>query len=150
MTYAESNLTNKENILCLFKMHKIIFTNAVIFLLLWLLMLSSKKPESGNIFLYFFLLSAFFTFVRYKTTEYCITNKRVILKTGFIFRKVKEINFSKIEGVSFKQSVFGRIFNYGKVVITGTGGKKTIFKKIVNPVEFKNHINLGEQNENQS
>lgn len=52
---------------------------------------------------------------------FVVTNRRVILKTGIVRRRVSELVLNKCEGLQATQSVTGRIFGYGKLVVT-TGG----------------------------
>ena len=70
-------------------------------------------------------------------SEFVITNRRIIVKTGFISRKTLEMNLSKIESVNVDQSILGRIFNYGSITIIGTGGTKETFHNIAKPIEFR-------------
>lgn len=51
--------------------------------------------------------------IEWKTTEVVVTNTRVVVKTGLISRRTKEINVSRIESVNVDQSVLGRTFGYG-------------------------------------
>ena len=76
-------------------------------------------------------------FIRYKTTELAFTNKRVIAKFGFISRRTFELNINKIESVQVEQSVLGRIFNYGTLVISGAGNPQAPILGISNPMEFR-------------
>ncbi|WP_342243230.1 PH domain-containing protein [Pseudomonas sp. OTU5201] len=75
--------------------------------------------------------------IRYFTTELAITNKRVIAKTGLISRTSIEINLSKIESVQVKQSIFGRIFNYGSILVSGGGYPQAPIPGISNPLIFR-------------
>lgn len=70
-------------------------------------------------------------------SEFVITNRRIIIKTGFIARSTFEMNLSKIESVNVDQSVSGRIFNYGSITIIGTGGTRETFNNIAHPLEFR-------------
>lgn len=76
-------------------------------------------------------------FIRYKTTEIAITNKRVIAKFGFISRKTIELNINKIESIQVNQDVLGRIFNYGSLVISGAGNPQAPIPSISNPMNFR-------------
>lgn len=71
------------------------------------------------------------------TSEFAITNKRVIIKTGFIRRRTVELNLSKIESVNVDQSIIGRILGFGSIQLVGTGGTKEIFFKINKPLTFR-------------
>ena len=71
------------------------------------------------------------------TSEFAITNKRVIIKIGWISRKTVELNLSKIESVNVDQSFWGRILGYGDIRLIGTGGTREVFVKLANPLEFR-------------
>lgn len=75
-----------------------------------------------------------FTSIVRRTSEFAVTNKRLVHKTGIIGRKIKEVSFSKIESVACNQGILGRILNYGNVVITGSGGSTQTLKSIKAPV----------------
>ena len=67
-----------------------------------------------------------------------MTNKRVIAKVGFIWRKTVEMNIPKIESLQVKQGILGRLFNYGSVIVSGAGNPQAPIPGISNPVLFKN------------
>ena len=71
------------------------------------------------------------------SSEFVITNKRIIIKTGLISRKTFEMNLSKIESVNVDQSFMGRILGYGSMSIIGTGGTRESFNNILKPIEFR-------------
>ena len=71
------------------------------------------------------------------SSEFVITNKRIIIKTGFISRNTFEMNLSKIESVNVDQSFMGRILGYGSMTIIGTGGTRESFHNITKPLEFR-------------
>lgn len=74
------------------------------------------------------------------TTEFAVTNKRVIVKTGWVQRETLELNLSRVESLSVDQSVMGRLFGYGTITIIGTGGTKEPFHGIAHPLEFRNAV----------
>jgi membrane protein YdbS with pleckstrin-like domain len=74
-------------------------------------------------------------------TEIAVTNRRVIFKTGFISRNTKEMQMDKIESVEVLQSIPGRIFDYGDIVVRGTGhGEFTRIRTIAAPLDMRNQI----------
>ncbi len=85
----------------------------------------------------FYLLSAFIT---YQTSEYGVTNKRVLMKTGLIRRNSLEIFLDKVEAVRVNQSILGRIIGYGSIAIIGTGGTTDIFFSIPQPLDFRKKV----------
>ena len=70
-------------------------------------------------------------------SEFVITNRRIIIKEGFIARRTFEMNLSKIETVNVDQTVMGRLLNYGSITIIGTGGTRETFHNISKPLEFR-------------
>lgn len=89
----------------------------------------------------FFLALGFYIlvtpFIAKLTTELVITNRRIIAKFGFLRRDTIEINLSKIESIRVEQSILGRVFNYGGLIIIGTGGSKEPILEIDDPLEFR-------------
>ena len=71
------------------------------------------------------------------TSEFAITNKRVIIKMGLISRRTLEMNLSKIESVNVNQSIAGRILGFGSITVIGTGGSAETFHNIAKPVLFR-------------
>jgi len=64
------------------------------------------------------LLSAW---LRRRATEIVVTDRRVIFKRGLLSRHTVEMNVSKIETVDVEQGLSGRIWDYGTLLIRGTG-----------------------------
>ena len=75
--------------------------------------------------------------IRQMTSEFVITNKRIIMKTGLISRKTFEMNLQKIESVNVDQSFWGRLLGFGTVSIVGTGGSRESFSDISKPLLFR-------------
>lgn len=74
------------------------------------------------------------------TTEIAITNKRLIYKRGLIARYVGEMNIDRIEGVNVLQGIWGRIFNFGRVMVRGMGVGEVVLPSIEDPIRFKKGI----------
>ena len=89
----------------------------------------------------FFLARAWFN---WWITEIAVTNRRVIYKRGFISRTTAEMHMDKIESVKIDQSILGRILDYGKVTVLGTGtGTESLGKidePIATPLALRNYI----------
>jgi uncharacterized membrane protein YdbT with pleckstrin-like domain len=79
------------------------------------------------------------TFDRWMT-EIAVTDRRVISKKGFIWRNTTEMHMDKVESVEVKQSVLGRILDYGDVEIRGVGSGFEPLRNIAAPIELRNHI----------
>ncbi len=86
------------------------------------------------------LLLWLWAWIVYATTELAITNKRVIAKTGLIQRRTIEMFLEKIESIQIDQSVLGRLFDFGTVVISGTGVHSAPFKNISDPLALRKNF----------
>lgn len=82
----------------------------------------------------------FYIWLKNRCTEFVVTNKRVISKTGIISRKTHEISLKKIESMHVEQSIVGRFLNYGRLKISGTGVHNAAFDNISDPLEFRQEI----------
>lgn len=76
-------------------------------------------------------------YIRYKTTELAVTNKRVIAKFGFISRQTVELNIGKVESIQVNQSILGRLFNFGTLIISGAGNPQAPIANISDPMAFR-------------
>jgi len=89
------------------------------------------------------LLSLFMginAYILLHTSEYALTDRRVIAKIGWLRQVSVDILLQKVESVTVRQTLFGRLFNYGTVIICGTGGSKDPFFRVKHPLQFRNCI----------
>lgn len=70
----------------------------------------------------------------YQTSELAITNLRIIAKHGF---DAVEIPISKIESLQIRQSVWGKIWGYGTVIVAGAGNPRVPITNIRDPLAFR-------------
>jgi uncharacterized membrane protein YdbT with pleckstrin-like domain len=90
-----------------------------------------------------FLAAAVWLFIGWfkrLTTEVAVTNKRIIYKRGFISRYTIEMHLDKVESVDVDQSILGRIFGYGDIIIRGVGASLEPLRNIESPIEFRSHV----------
>ena len=78
--------------------------------------------------------------VRRATTEFAITDHRVIYKTGLMSRHTLEMNCAKIDSVDVDQTILGRILGYGTIVVRGSGGSLEPIRDIARPLVFRSYI----------
>jgi uncharacterized membrane protein YdbT with pleckstrin-like domain len=81
-----------------------------------------------------FLVAAW---IRVRSTEIAITNRRVIAKFGFIKRHTVEINLEKVEALKVEQGFLGRMLNYGTIFISGAGTSVAPIADIADPLVFR-------------
>ena len=75
--------------------------------------------------------------VRVRSTELAITNRRVIAKFGFIKRHTVEINLEKVEALKVEQGLWGRFLNFGTIFISGAGTSVAPISNIADPLVFR-------------
>ena len=75
-----------------------------------------------------------------RTSEFAVTNKRVVIKVGLIRRHTLELLLAKVESIGVEQAVLGRILGYGTIVVVGTGGTRESFTNIAQPLEFRKQV----------
>jgi len=137
MGYIDQNLMSGENVIHRTKIHWVIFLWPAIFLLIAMIGFASKSGTVGGIFIVLAILTGLRSVITYSTSEFGVTNKRILIKVGFIRRNSLEILLTKVEGIQVNQGILGRILDYGTIVVTGTGGSKQPFHKISAPLEFR-------------
>jgi membrane protein YdbS with pleckstrin-like domain len=76
-------------------------------------------------------------FIKRRSARFAVTNRRVLIAIGLMRRRSVEMLLSQIEGITVQQGLGGRIFNYGTVVIEGTGGDGVPYPKIAAPGAFR-------------
>lgn len=128
MSYIEESLSDGERVEGLFKLHWFSWMPMVGWILLGLVTFGLTW------------LVAIYEFLRLKYLEQGVTNKRVILKRGIISRKTDEMKLASIETVEIDQGVFGRLFGFGDVRVTGRGISDLVFKRIDDPMDVKRRI----------
>ena len=79
-------------------------------------------------------------FMTRRTSEYAVTNKRVIAKEGWLSRRTVEMNLPRIESLAVQQGMGGRMLGYGTVDVIGTGGTRERFSRIGAPLEFRRAV----------
>jgi uncharacterized membrane protein YdbT with pleckstrin-like domain len=86
------------------------------------------------------LLLAAGPWLRYISSEFAVTDKRVLARLGLIQRHSLETLLSKIEAIGVEQDLTGRLLNYGTITLTGTGGTRETITKIPAPLEFRRQV----------
>ena len=147
MNYIQKNLLSGEEIKYVAKLHFFLFVQPIILLIIGAFLASSPKEISamthyaGLLILFFGIVSLLSRILIKVGSSYAVTNKRVILKTGVISRRAVDLVLAKCEGLHIKQSILGRIFNFGTITVT-TGGVSSSYPYIAHPLDFRREINM--------
>lgn len=79
--------------------------------------------------------------IEFKTTEYLVTDKRVLEKRGWISTHTDDMPLNKVENITVDYTFWGKIFNYGHVCVQGANHNNVDFYCIKNPEKIKKEIN---------
>jgi uncharacterized membrane protein YdbT with pleckstrin-like domain len=146
MSYLDDHLLADEQIAYRARVHWSIFATAIVVVALGIalaIVLRVYQPAywyAGAALAGIGLLLAIGPAIRYASSEFAVTDKRVVAKLGFIERESLETLLSKIEAIGVDQGIVGRILGYGTITITGTGGTEESFPRIADPLEFRRQI----------
>ena len=145
MSYVDSQLLPGEMVVYRGRLHRMIFTfPALIALLLVVVLLMSIRIRQELWVALVFAIVAVVAFVPawilYSSSEFAVTNKRVVMKVGMVRRRTLETLLSKVESIDVDQSILGRMFDYGTITVVGTGGSKEAFHRLSKPLEFRRQV----------
>ena len=147
MGYVDKNLVPGEQIVYRAHLHWIIFLTAALFILpgaaLVVVGLISQLIVvwvPGALLAAYGLCKLAARYVRYATSEFAVTNKRVLVKIGFYKRHTLELLLSRLETIGVEQGLLARLLGYGTIVVTGTGGTSEPFANISRPLEFRRQV----------
>ena len=151
MSYIEDNLMPNEKVLLRASIHAAAFLIPAVILMAFLCALiywlaNSNNPSWFEVIVFFILLWQIIppltkAVVAFVSTEFAVTNQRIIAKTGLIRRRTTEILLQKVESIKVDQGLLGRLFGYGRLEVVGTGGTSSKFIGVGNPVVFRKNIN---------
>jgi uncharacterized membrane protein YdbT with pleckstrin-like domain len=139
MGYIEANLLPGETVVQRARLHWIVFLKAIAVAVVGLGLLFFQ-PIVGAVVIAVGILMAIPPWLERLTSEFGVTSKRVIIKVGLIQRRTLELLIRQVEAISVDQSLTGRIFNFGTITLSGTGGVRETFHNISNPLEFRRSI----------
>jgi PH (Pleckstrin Homology) domain-containing protein len=128
MAYLDESLAPGESIVARFGLHWTAKWRLIVYLLLAI-------PTLGIA-----LLAALYEWIRLRSIEMGVTNRRVVRKTGIVSRATEEFRLASIETIDLRQSAWGRMLGFGDVVLTGRGESAMIFSRLAEPLEAKRAI----------
>jgi uncharacterized membrane protein YdbT with pleckstrin-like domain len=152
MRYVRRVLQHGETIVYGTTLHWVVYLRTILFLIICIILAGAAVSTSDNqnlslalgiaavIFLLLALSAGLRAFIRRAATELAVTDHRVIYKTGLLSRHTIEMNRDKIESVDVDQSLLGRIFGYGTIIVRGIGGSLEPFRNIGDPLTFRSYI----------
>lgn len=143
-SYIEENLLPEETVVYRGHRHRVVFISPIAwfiaaFLAYWLM------PKSMGIWimLIFFAIAVVLgvsAFIDYNMSEINITNERILIKIGWIARSSLETDLTRISSIDVVQTMWGRVLNYGTVIICDVGNMRTPFARIAQPFVFRRAV----------
>ena len=156
MPYYTKVLQPDENVRVIGRLHWSVYVRGLIVIVLACgiagLALSDRLPSpdwqryagiAAGVIGAFGLLLLLAAWIRRRATEIVVTDRRVIFKRGLLTRHTVEMNVSKIETVDVEQGIGGRIWNYGTLIIRGTGAGFEPLEGVGAPILIRNAIIAG-------
>jgi uncharacterized membrane protein YdbT with pleckstrin-like domain len=150
MSYVEKNLLPGESIVYRAYLHWIIYLPAALVILVAVLLAVAGSKSTPDVTSAFYVAAIIFCiigllmflarWITHKTSEFAVTNKRILVKVGFIRRTSLELLLRQIEMIGVEQGIFPRMLGYGTIIVGGTGGTKEPFAHIADPLEFRRQV----------
>lgn len=148
MGYVERHLLPNEQVLYKTRLHWILFLKPsllvagglVLTALLWQVPEPAWLWYAGAVVVAVGLAWGFVELIELMTSEFAVTTTRLIFKVGLVARYTTELLLAKVESIGVTQGLAGRLLRYGDLTVTGTGGAKEVFRRVRDPVGFRNHV----------
>ena len=146
MSYIDRNLIDGERVVYRTRLHWLVFampilvTVVVLLPAAWFLLDSPNRQGFAWVPLVVALLVLLPAFIKRQSSDFAVTNKRVMMKSGVMTTRSVELLLNKIEAIAVDQSLVGRMFGYGNIVVTGSGGTREAFSQIQSPLEFRRAV----------
>lgn len=77
------------------------------------------------------------------TTEIGVTNQRFVYKRGWLWRTTQELQLRSVEEVNLEQGLLGRLFNFGRLELRGTGVDDIRLPSLADPVGLRKALQDG-------
>jgi Bacterial PH domain len=77
------------------------------------------------------------------TTEIGVTNQRFIYKRGWLWRTTQELQLRAIEEVNLEQGLLGRVFDFGRLELRGTGVDDIRLPSLADPLGLRRALQDG-------
>lgn len=97
------------------------------------------QASCGLILLFLACVMALHAFFNYRNFKFYITNKRLLIEKGVLNVYYTEIPLNHVQTISVKQSLFGRLFRFGDLVIGDPKSGERI-KSISDPHKVRERI----------
>lgn len=145
MNSIEQSLLADEQIIYRTKKHWIIFCNPVVWAIVAVIFAFNSNPWVAIAAIApaaAALILGIGKWLDYITSQFVLTNKRVMMREGFFTRHSTELRLATVSNMNVNQSLVGQLFNYGTVITSPFGGKEDVFTEIAGPFEFQKQVQM--------
>ena len=149
MSYVQRVLQPGEAVICTTRLHWLVFFRTGLFAILALIAFGYAESESdlhlpllilAGILAVAALLDGAVAALKRATTEFAVTDRRIIYKRGIVGRYTIEMARAKVETVDVQQGLAGRALNYGTIIVRGTGGGLEPIRNVESPLRLRSAI----------
>ena len=74
------------------------------------------------------------------TSEFILSEQRILLKSGFLQRKALDIGIAKVQSITVEQGMLGRWLGFGTLTVRRDGGTEDRFSHIASVLQLGTHI----------
>jgi len=146
--YVERHLLVGEQVVYKTRLHWVLFLKPALVVLGGIVLMVVLRPVQDPRWLWMIgagvaligLVWGLIHYVELMTSEFAVTSSRLIMKVGLISRYTTELLLAKVETIGVHQGLMGRLLGYGDLVVTGTGGAREVFRRVRDPIGFRNHV----------
>lgn len=150
MSYVEKHLVPGEEIAFRTRIHPVVFAGTATFAACVLgataLIVARNELATQTIGLLWMaavlivVISFVSPYLRWRTAEFAVTNRRVLVKVGLVSVHTVELMLPKVEAIAVDQTIAGRLLGYGTLRIVGTGGSVEAFPRVAHPEALREAV----------
>src|SRR5689334_2578835 len=150
MGYVEKHLAPDEEIAFRTRLHPVVFAGTVTFAACvigataLIVARNELAPETVRLLWLaaagIIVVSFVSPYLRWRTSEFAVTNRRVLVKVGLLSVHTVELLLGKVEAIAVDQPLTGRLLGYGTLRVVGTGGSVEAFPRVARPDAFRDAV----------
>jgi uncharacterized membrane protein YdbT with pleckstrin-like domain len=140
MGYIDKHLMSGETIIYQTKLNWTEYLKGLLIIFFGLYFISNSGVF-GGILIFFGILSLGMSYLRISSSEFAVTDKRVLIKVGIFRTQSLETMLNKVEGIHVDQGIIEKMVDSGTIIVKGTGGTNNPFRNIDNPFAFRSAVN---------
>jgi uncharacterized membrane protein YdbT with pleckstrin-like domain len=145
MSFTNKQLLPGEKLIILARQHLLVlFLPSLLNIFASVLLIGLSSHFGKAWFLLFYLVPLVYflwDFMAWRSKEYILTDRRVVIQEGVLSVSSFDAPLDKINNVFHRQSLLGRLLKYGEVGLeTASEQGTTVFAFLSHPLDFKNSI----------